>query len=80
MPIYTYQCPKGHRQERFRKITARRRPVPCNRCTAKAQLVLTRTHCPPDGVYSYAPNLGDPARFERQREALRTGKKVIERE
>ena len=33
----------------------------------------------PDGIYSYAPNVGDPERFERQREAIKSGTKVIPR-
>lgn len=42
-------------------------------------LVISRPHVSPDGVYSYAPNLGDPERFERQRAAIKEGQKVIPR-
>jgi hypothetical protein len=29
------------------------------------------THCAPDGVYSYAPNIGNPEVFEQRRAAIK---------
>lgn len=80
MPRYNYQCPRGHDTEVWRKMGNRRRAVACETCGKPARLVLSRTHCPPDGVYSYAPNVGDPARFERQLHAIKNGTKVIARD
>jgi len=42
--------------------------------------IIAAAHVEPDGVHSYAPNIGDPNRFERQQEAIRTGRTVIDRE
>lgn len=41
--------------------------------------IFSRSHCAPDGVYSYAPNLGDADRFERQRHAIKNGIKAMPR-
>lgn len=79
MPIYEYRCPEQHVTPKIRKYADRDDPVEC-RCGAPAERIWSNTHCPPDGVYSYAPNVGDPDRFERQRAAIRSGTKVIPRE
>lgn len=57
----------------------RNRKVTCPQCGVLMGRVLSRPHIVPDGVYSYAPNVGDPARFERQRQAMKDGVKVIPR-
>ena|SRR5436190_22857995 len=80
MPIFEYSCPNSHTHEVIRSYALRDTPWPCLDCGGPmTRLEVSRTHVPPDGVYSYAPNLGDPERFERQREAIKSGTKVIER-
>lgn len=79
MPIYQYQCEQGHVTERIRRIDHRNEPVACESCQQPSALIIARSHVGPDGIYSYAPNIGDPERFERQREAIRSGQKVIPR-
>lgn len=81
MPIYAYQCPAGHRVERLRGMDHRHDPLACESdgCGAQMALVIARSHCAPDGVYSYAPNIGDADRFERQRQAIKDGTKVLPR-
>ena len=78
MPVYMYSCGDGHRTERLRSIANRNEPVPCA-CGQNATLVIVGSHVPPDGVYSYAPNIGDAERFEMQRQAMKDGTKVIPR-
>lgn len=81
MPIFEYDCPQRHRVERIRKYAARDEPVTCPQCAAPMTRVeISRTHCPPDGVYSYMPNIGDPNAFERRREALKNGQRIIKKE
>jgi putative FmdB family regulatory protein len=80
MPIYEYACSDGHISDVIRSIARRDEAVACLTCGAETtRLEVSRSHVPPDGVYSYAPNLGDPERFERQRHAIETGQRVIER-
>jgi hypothetical protein len=79
MPIFEYSCGQ-HVHEVIRSYDRRDEPWACLACGAPmSRLEVSRTHVPPDGVYSYAPNTGDPERFERQREAIKNGVKVIER-
>lgn len=78
MPIYAYVCPEGHGTERLRKYEDRDDETICH-CGASATRTMARTHSPPSGVYSYLPNIGDPDRFERQRDAIKNGRKVIPR-
>ena len=77
--IYEYQCPLGHVSERIRKIADRHLSVVCH-CRKEAQLVFSRPHIQPDGVYSYMPNIGTARDFERRQNALETGQKVIKRD
>jgi hypothetical protein len=80
MPLYEYSCEHGHQHEVIRSYDRRDDAWGCLDCGAPMQrLEVSRSHVPPDGVYSYAPNVGDPERFERQREAIKNGVKVIER-
>jgi putative FmdB family regulatory protein len=79
MPIYEYSCGQ-HTHEVIRSYERRDEPWSCLTCGgAMTRLEVSRTHVPPDGVYSHSPNIGDPERFERQREAIKNGTKVIER-
>lgn len=80
MPIFEYRCQNAHTHEVVRSFDRRDQPWPCLDCgEPMTRLEVSRSHIPPDGVYSYAPNLGDPERFERQREAIKNGVKVLER-
>jgi hypothetical protein len=80
-PIFEYACEDGHRTETIRPANRRADYLPCAQCgKATTPQFPTRTHCPPDGVYSYAPNIGCPERFERQRQAIKDGTRVIKRE
>jgi hypothetical protein len=79
MPLYDFECPNGHRHEVIRSYDRRDESWPCLTCEGPMARIWSAAHVPPDGVYSYAENLGDPERFERQREAIKSGVKVIER-
>lgn len=79
MPLYDFTCENGHAHEVIRSYDRRDEPWPCLTCAAPMRRVWSAPHVPPDGVYSYAPNVGDPERFERQRQAIKDGVKVIER-
>lgn len=81
MPIYEYICsgPDAHTHEVIRRYEDRDTPWGCLTCGGTMQRIWSTPSIPPDGVYSYAPNVGDPERFERQRHAIKTGQKVIER-
>ena len=79
MPLYDFKCANGHTHEVIRSYELRDTPWGCLTCNEPMQRVFSASHVPPDGVYSYSPNVGDPERFERQRHAIKTGQKVIER-
>lgn len=79
-PLFEWSCAEGHTQELIRSYARRDEPVACLTCgAATLRQEVSRSHVPPDGVYSYAPNIGDPERFDRQRAAIKSGTKVIER-
>lgn len=78
MPIYEYRCPSGHMREELRKAEQSEAITVCS-CGALMTREFPRTHCPPDGVYSYAPNIGDPAAFERRQQAIRDGVPLIKK-
>lgn len=80
MPLYARQCPDGHTADVLRSIARMDEPVDCDACGKPTARIMARSHVAPDGVYSYAPNIGDPDRFERQRQAIKDGVKVIPRE
>jgi putative FmdB family regulatory protein len=66
MPLYEYRCGEGHTAERLRKFDARDDATRCERCGSAMSRVFSAHHAPVDGIYSYAPNLGDPTAFERK--------------
>ena len=47
------------------------------RCGQSAQRIMSRSHCPPDGIYSYAPNIGSAAAFEKRQQAIKDGVNVM---
>jgi putative FmdB family regulatory protein len=76
--IIEYECAMGHVTEKLRKFEHRDTPLTCPKCGgATTRIEISQPHCPPDGIYSFAPNVGDPAKFERHQQALRDGKKII---
>lgn len=79
MPIYEYTCSNQHRVERFRKISQRHDDLLCPECRRVMHLAVSRPHVAPDGIYSYAPNVGSAEAFERKRDAIKNGVKVIEK-
>lgn len=74
MPIYVYECPNGHKTEMIRAYDDRLEPVPCHLCDAHASYTISAHHAQPDGIHSYAPNLGSEAEFERKTETIRRRK------
>lgn len=78
MPLYDYKCCNEHVVEKLRSFVQRDAHVSCDECQQPMNRQVARPHCVPDGMYSYAPNLGDPVKFEKRMEAQRLGKRVIE--
>jgi putative FmdB family regulatory protein len=81
MPIYEYECRCGRVTETLRRYEQRDDAKVCT-CGEPMSRLVSRPHCVPDGVYSYAPNTGDANAFERRHEALRkqrmdTGKQTV---
>ena len=79
MPIYEYKCVAGHVTETIRSY-ANRHDCPRCRCGLETTRLFPTPHVEPDGVYSYAPNLGSEEMFERRRTAIREGQKMIKKE
>ena len=79
MPIYEYQCPEGHVSERIRKHKDCDLSVVCH-CGKDTNRIVSRPHCVPDGVYSYAENIGSARAHERRQAALESGQRVIKKE
>ena len=82
MPLYEYKCTNGHVHQRLRRMDERDNPARCIQCDADATPIISAPHVPPDGVYSYCPNVGSMDTFDRKRakiekmnEAKRDGKK-----
>lgn len=79
MPLWDFACENGHTAERLRRIGERDAPLACHCGQPMTRVEISLSHVPPDGIYSYAPNIGDPERFERQRAAIKDGVKTIPR-
>lgn len=79
MPLYEYHCINGHRREEIRRAEESEAITVCE-CGALMTRDFPLPHCPPDGVYSYAPNIGDPAAFERRQQAMRDGVPLYKKE
>ena len=80
MPLYDYVCPEGHVTETIRVYTQRDECPPCARCGLDTDRLFPTPHVEPDGIYSYAPNLGSEEMFERRRHAIREGQRMIKKE
>jgi hypothetical protein len=79
-PIYEYRCGEGHVHEDIRAYGFRDRRTRCPRCHRIAKRIPSAPHVEPDGVHSYAPNVGDPVAFEKRRNAMKDGVKVYPKE
>ena len=67
-PIFEYACTRGHNVEVIRKYEDRDEPVACTQCGEPMDRQMSAHHRQPDGIYSYAPNTGDPNRHEERNE------------
>ena len=80
MPIYEYACPNGCVAEHLRPYEKRDgRVPPCMAHGKRMKRIPSAHHAEVDGIYSYAPNIGSAARYERQQQAMRDGTQVIKR-
>jgi putative FmdB family regulatory protein len=70
-PIYEYRCGQNHRLEVIRKYDARDELTVCDECGHPMYRIPSAHHRQPDGLYSYAPNVGSPDAFEQRAEAIR---------
>lgn len=77
MPRYEYRCDQGHVTERMRPMSESHLPTDCPTCGLSAGRIMSRPAGSPDGIYSYMPNIGSADAFERRREAIKSGQKVI---
>ena len=75
-PIYEYRCANGHSTDTIRKFVERDGYLECPVCGSQSIRVFSAHHAPPDGVYSYAPNIGDPNRYEQQQERIKRKKET----
>lgn len=69
-PQYLYRCKCGQETTRLRKYEDRDNPQPCGECKEPMARVWTAHHAPPDGMYSYAPNIGCAENFDRKQAIL----------
>ena len=65
--------------EVLRPYVQRDDPKSC-KCGEPMTRLVSLPHCSPDGIYSYAPNVGSEADFERRRAALRDGVKSYKKD
>ena len=70
MPLYPYRCQCGHTLNRLRKYDQRDDPQTCPECGKPMERKATAHHAPPDGVYSYCPNIGNMERHARRAEQI----------
>ena len=65
-PRYEYRCQNcGRTEVRLRKF-ARRFDGPCCTCGMEMTWMFPAPHIEPDGIYSYAPNVGTAEAWERK--------------
>ena len=80
MPLYEYRCtPCSKTVTAIRSYPERLDYMTCPQCSAGMEYQFPMTHRQPDGIYSYAPNIGNANDYERRRAALESGQKVIKR-
>jgi hypothetical protein len=70
-PLYDFRCANGHTHQRLRSYEGRDEPAKCLLCDAPTERLFPLPHVPPDGIYSYAPNIGSAEAFERKEAKIR---------
>ena len=80
MPAYEYKCSAGHVSLIFRRYENRLDPTPCATCGGSTEYVFPVPSRQCDGLYSYAPNIGNPKDHERRMAAIEEGRRTIKRE
>lgn len=64
--IYEYRCVVcGNVHEERRKVADRDEPTDCPTCAGVAERIQSLPAKRTDGIYSYAPNIGNPDKVER---------------
>jgi putative FmdB family regulatory protein len=76
MPLYDYRCPAGHITIRLRNYDERDAPVLCRECGVVTERLFPVPHVGPDGMYSYAPNLGSKDTFDRKWDLMEQRKRA----
>lgn len=66
MPLFEYECASGHRREELLK--AGDAPVVICSCGLPMARLFPLVHRPPDGIYSFAENIGRP--YEKRQQAI----------
>lgn len=70
-PLYEYRCPEcGHQFAKLLKVYERDRPYYCNRCMTQAERIMSLPAKRTDGIYSYAPNVGNPTDHDRKNDLI----------
>jgi len=70
-PLYDYRCPAcGQTVTRFRKFEDRFDPMICA-CGVEMTWMFPVPHIEPDGIYSYAPNIGTAESWERKQSKIK---------
>lgn len=64
-PLYEYRCGEGHVTEWLRKYDTRDDAAVCATCDRPATRIPSAHHAEVDGIYSYAPNVGNPLLVEK---------------
>ena len=60
MPLRVFRCEAGHESEHLLRMSDETRVLPCLTCGEDAERILAIGWIPPDGTYSYEPNIGKP--------------------
>ena len=66
-PLYEYTCPNDHTTTELVPFDQSLTPIDCPTCGKPAERDFPIPHMPPDGIYSYCPNIGTPEQFERRK-------------
>ena len=64
-PLYEYVCQNGHTTTALRAFRERANPLGCDECGGIMDPVISLPAKRTDGIYSYAPNIGNPDKHER---------------
>jgi len=77
MPIYEYRCSQcGKISSRICSCEESFTPLACIECGAETERLFPIPHVPPDGMYSYAPNIGDSESFERKQTKIEERERI----